>query len=83
MKKLLLAAAAVLSLSAVSVPASVTPASAQVAVGVGPGGVGVRVGEGRRGYRERYVERRRCTTVRERIEGRHGRVIVRTRRICN
>jgi hypothetical protein len=86
MKKLLLIAAAVASL-AVAVPVTTQTASAQVAVGVGPGGVGVRVGEPRRydrGYRrERYVERRRCTVVRERIEGRHGRVIVQTRRICN
>ncbi len=78
MKTLLIIAAAAASIAATM------PASAQVAVGVGPNGAAVRVGEPHRDMRrDRYVERRHCRTISERIEGRHGRVIVKTRRICD
>ena len=82
MKKLLLIAAAICSIAA-TVPVVSTPASAQVVVGAGPGGVGVRVGERHRGYyRDRYVQRPRCRTIRERIVTPRGRVIYRSTRVC-
>jgi hypothetical protein len=82
MKKFFLIAAAVASIAATA------PAAAQVAVGVGPGGASVRVGEPHRGYdrgyhRDRYAYRSHCRTERVTIEGRHGRTIVKTRRICD
>lgn len=87
MKKLLLVAAAALSMFVAIPAATTTTASAQVAVGVGPGGVGVRVGEPRRGYRERHVRERyasrpRCRVVRERIVTPRGRVIYKSVRVC-
>jgi len=81
MKKLLL-----IALAAASFAATV-PASAQVVIREGRDGASVRIG-GDRGYhrdrdyrRDRHMERR-CRTVTERREGRHGRMIVTTRRIC-
>ena len=81
MKTVLLAVAAVMI-------AATVPAAAQVAVGVGPGGAAVRIGEPHRGYdrgyhRDRYAYRSHCRTERVVIQGRHGRTIVKTRRICN
>ena len=80
MKLLLIAAAA-------ATIAATVPAAAQVAVGVGPGGAAVRVGEPHRDWRyhdrDRYAYRSHCRTERVTIEGRHGRVIVKTRRICD
>ena len=80
MKKFVLIAAFAASIAAIG------PAAAQVAVGIGPGGAGVSIGEPHRGYdrgyrRDRYVSR--CRTERVTVEGRHGRVVTRTRRICN
>ena len=81
MRNLLLIAAA-----AASIAATVVPASAQVAIGVGPNGAAVRVGEPHReGWRghDRYAYRSHCRTERFTVEGRHGRMIVKTRRICD
>ena len=75
MKKLLL-----IALAAASFAATV-PASAQVVVRECRDGASVRIG-GDRGYnRDRHMERR-CRTVTERREGRHGRMVVVTRRVC-
>jgi hypothetical protein len=72
-----------------------TPASAQFYAGAGPGGVGVEVGPFGAGVGPRYDWRDRpytdgyyaasadCRTVRERIETPSGRVIFKTRRICD
>ena len=74
MKKLLL-----IALAAASFAATV-PASAQVVIREGRDGASVRIGD--RGYhRDRHMERR-CRTVTERREGRHGRMVVVTRRVC-
>ena len=72
-----------------------TPASAQFYAGAGPGGVGVEVGPFGVGVGPRYGWDRHytdgytaygsadCRVVRERIETPSGRVIVKTRRICD
>jgi hypothetical protein len=73
-----------------------TPASAQFYAGAGPGGVGVEVGPFGAGVGPRYGWRDRpytngyyahgsadCRMVRERIETPSGRVIFKTRRICD
>jgi len=74
-----------------------TPASAQFYAGAGPGGVGVEVGPFGVGVGPRYDYWRGrpytdgyyaygsadCRVVRERIETPSGRVIFRTRRICD
>lgn len=83
MKKLVL-----LAVAAAASIAVIGPAAAQVSVGVGPHGAGVRVGEPHRGYdrgyhRDRYAYRSHCRTERVTVEGRHGRVVTKTRRICN
>jgi len=73
-----------------------TPASAQFYAGAGPGGVGVEVGPlgvgvgPRYGWRDRHVTdgyyaygSADCRVVRERIETPSGRMIIKTRRICD
>jgi len=86
MKKLLFAtvAAATLGLAA--------PASAQFFVGADPGGVGVQVGPVGAGVGPRFDRGYRhygayaygdCRTMRERIVTPSGRVIFKTRRICD
>lgn len=78
MKKFLMIAAAAATFATMSSVGFSDPASAQVVIREGRGGgVAVRVGEGRRWHRPH------CRTITERIEGRRGRVIVKTRRICN
>jgi len=90
MKTLLVATALTAALVAA------TPASAQFYAGAGPGGVGVEVGPFGVGVGPRYGWRDRhytdgyyahgsadCRVVRERIEKLSGRVIFRTRRICD
>ena len=75
---------------------SVEPASAQFYAGAGPGGVGVEVGPLGVGVGPRYGWRDRnytdgyyaygsagCRVVRERVETPSGRLIFRTRRICD
>ena len=72
-----------------------TPSFAQFYAGAGPGGVGVEVGPFRAGVGPRYGWRdphytdgyyaygsAECRVVRERIETPSGRVIIKTRRIC-
>lgn len=91
MRKLLigLTAAAALGVAA--------PASAQVYFGAGPGGVEVGVGgpryyddddRYRYGYRHRpayraYAYGDDCRVIRSRVETPSGRVIVRTRQVCD
>jgi hypothetical protein len=88
MKTLLVAATVITALVAA------TPSSAQFYAGAGPGGVGVEVGPFGAGVGPRYGWRDRtdgyyaygsaeCRVVRERIETPSGRVIVKTRRICD
>jgi hypothetical protein len=90
MKTLLFAATVITALVAA------TPSSAQFYAGAGPGGVGVEVGPFGAGVGPRYGWRDRhhtdgyyaygsadCRVVRERIETPSGRVIVKTRRICD
>jgi hypothetical protein len=90
MKTLLVATALTAALVAA------TPASAQFYVGAGPGGAGVEVGPFGVGVGPRYGWRdgpytdgyyaygsAGCRVVRERIETPSGRVIFRTRRICD
>jgi hypothetical protein len=83
MKKFLLIAAASLTLAAT------VPASAQVYFGAGPGGVGVGVGDPGYGWRHRHwrdsyaFDRDDCRVIRERIETPSGRVIYRSRHICD
>ena len=90
MKPLLVA----ITVTAASVVA--TPASAQFYAGAGPGGVGVEVGPfgvgvgPRYGWRDRHYTdgyyaygRADCRFLRERTETPSGRVIIRTRRICD
>ena len=87
MKRIFLAAAAL----AISGAAALTPANAQgVGVQVGPVGVGVGAGPySDDGYRNRYSRDRdygyasQCRVIRERIETPSGRMIVKTRRICD
>lgn len=92
MKTLLLAGAAAVTL------AMTVPASAQVGIGADPGGVGVHVGplgvgvgpdywgggyrRWHRGY-DAYNYAGDCRVMRERIVTPSGRVIFRTRRICD
>ncbi len=86
MRKLVLAAAAAVSLVAT------VPASAQVYMGADPGGAGVQVGPfgvgvgPRYGWRdygpEYYAYGADCPVVRERIVTPSGRVIHQTRRSC-
>ncbi len=63
------------------------PASAQVYFGAGPGGVGVGVGDPDYGWRHRHHWRddyaSDCRLIRERTETPSGRIIIRTRRICD
>jgi hypothetical protein len=81
MKKFLLIAAASLTLAAT------VPASAQVYFGAGPGGVGV--GDPDYGWRHHYwrdsyaYDRDDCRVIRQRIIMPSGRVIYRTRQICD
>ena len=89
MKTLLVATALTAALMA-------TPASAQFYAGADPGGVGVQVGPFGIGVGPRYGWRDRhytdgyyaygsadCRVVRERVETPSGRLIFRTRRICD
>ena len=78
-----------IAVAAATIAAATVPAAAQVAVGVGPGGASVRVGEPHRDYRDsgwrhrdRYAERSRCRTIRERIVTPRGRVIYKSTRVC-
>ncbi|MBI3704311.1 MAG: hypothetical protein HY244_10830 [Rhizobiales bacterium] len=65
------------------------PASAQVYFGAGPGGVGVGIGDPHyndwgwrhRHYRGTYASD--CRVIRERIETPSGRVIYRSRQVCD
>ncbi len=84
MKKLLLIAAASVTL------ATTVPASAQVYFGAGPGGVGVSVGDPDYGWRHRHwrhgygaFARGDCRVIRERAVTPYGRVIYRSREICD
>jgi hypothetical protein len=90
MKTLLVATALTAALAAA------TPASAQFYAGAGPGGVGVQVGPFGAGVGPSYGWRDRhytdgsyaygsagCRVVRERVETPSGRVILKTRRICD
>jgi len=69
--------------------AATVPASAQVYFGGGPGGVGVGVGDPDYGWRHRYwrdsyaFDRDDCRVIRERVVTPSGRVIYRSRHICN
>lgn len=88
MKRMFLAAAAALAIAGAS---ALTPANAQgVGVQVGPVGVGVGAGPyWDDGYHHRYWHGRDyayasdCRVIRERIETPSGRMIVKTRRICD
>jgi hypothetical protein len=81
MKKFLLIAAASLTLAAT------VPASAQVYFGAGP--VGVGVGDPDYGWRHRHwrdsyaFDRDDCRVIRERVVTPSGRVIYRSRHICD
>ena len=84
MKKFLLIVAASLML------AVTVPASAQVYFDAGPGGVGVGVGDSDFGWRHRHwrhgydaYARGDCQVIRERIVTPYGRVIYRSREICD
>jgi hypothetical protein len=90
MRKLAIAAAAAGALVAA------VPASAQVYLGADPGGAGVQVGPFGFGVGPRYDYRYRgygpdyyaygaadCRVVRERIRTPSGRMIIKTRRICD
>jgi hypothetical protein len=90
MKKFLIA------VSAAAIVMVTVPASAQFYLGADPGGVGVQVGPFEAGVGPRYMGRDRyytdgyaaygrgdCRVIRERIETPSGRVIFRTRRICD
>lgn len=76
-------------LAAAGAVAAASPALAQVRVEAGPGGVEVGVGGSRhydrdyhRGWRHGYA-RRDCRTERVEVTRPNGRVIVKTRRICD
>ena len=65
-----------------------SPASAQVYFGAGPGGVGVEIGDPDYGWRHRHYRWRDhyasdCRVIRERIVTPSGRVIYRSRQICD
>lgn len=93
MKKLLLGLTAAATLGVAA------PASAQVYFGADPGGVGVQVGpigagvgprywddgwrHRHRGYRAAYAYGEDCRVIRSRTVTPSGRVIVRTRQICD
>lgn len=90
MRRLLFAAAGAAALVAA------VPASAQVYLGADPGGAGVQVGPFGFGAGPRYDYRYRdygpgyyaygaadCRVVRERIHTPGGRMIIKTRRICD
>ena len=88
MKKLVFAAVAATTLGLAA------PASAQFFVGADPGGVGVQVGPVGAGVGPRFGDHRwqrhygayaygDCRTVRERIVTPRGRVIFKTRRVCD
>jgi len=93
MKKLLIGIAAA---GAMFVAA---PASAQVYFGADPGGVGVQVGPVGAGVGPRYMDDRRhyhgrayrdsyarggdCRTIRSKTTTPSGRVVIKTRRVCN
>lgn len=89
MRKLLIGLTAAASLGVA------VPASAQVYLGAGPGGVAVGVGGARHYDRDyRYGHRYRpgyrayaydddCRTIRSRTVTRGGRVIIKTRRVCD
>ncbi|MGE5772664.1 MAG: hypothetical protein ACM3Z4_11595 [Hyphomicrobiales bacterium] len=86
MKRMFLAAAAALAIAGAS---ALTPANAQ-GVGVQVGPVGVGAGPyWDDGYHHRYWHGRDyayasdCRVIRERIETPSGRMIVKTRRICD
>jgi hypothetical protein len=71
-------------LAAAGTLAVASPAAAQVGIYAGPGGVEVGVGSPgyhRQGYRG--YARRDCRTERVEVVRPNGRVIVKTRRICN
>jgi hypothetical protein len=94
MKKLLLIG----SVAAAALVAA-APASAQFYGGAGPDGVGVQVGPFGAGvgpgygWRDRYYDRGyttgysyspgECRVIRERVQTDSGRLIIRTRRICD
>jgi len=88
MKKLLFGAVAVASLGIAAVPAS-----AQFYAGAGPDGAGVQVGPFGAGVGPAFDHRWRgpygaygygdCRVIRERIETPSGRLIYRTRRVCD
>jgi hypothetical protein len=88
MKRILLA----MSAFAIAGAAALTPANAQgVGVEVGPFGAGVGVYDGP--YRHRYWHHRywhndyayarECRVIRERIETPSGRIIFKSRRVCD
>lgn len=90
MRKLAFVAAAAAALVAA------IPASAQVYLGADPGGAGVQVGPFGFGVGPRYDYRYRdygpdyyaygaadCRVVRERIQTPSGRMIIKTRRVCD
>ena len=86
MKRLLLAAAAAVTLIAAAVPAS-----AQFYAGIGPGGAGVQLGPVGAGVGpafdpywrgDRYGYAGDCSVIRERTLTSSGQVIYRTRRAC-
>jgi hypothetical protein len=90
MKRLLLAAAAAITLIAAAVPAS-----AQFYAGVGPGGAGVQIGPLGAGVGpaygwhdpywrgDRYAYAGDCRVIRERTLAPSGQVIYTTRRVCD
>jgi hypothetical protein len=65
------------------------PVNAQVYFGAGPGGVGIGVGDPDYGWRHRHYRNWRddyasdCRVIRERIVTPSGRVIYRSRQICD
>ena len=84
MKKFLLIAAASLTL------ATTAPASAQVYIGAGPDGASVGVGDPDYGWRHLHwrhgddaYARGDCRVIRERVVTPSGRVIHRSREICD
>ena len=84
MKRILLAVSAL----AIAGAAALTPANAQgVGVQVGPFGAGIGVGPWNGGYRHRYLDdyayAGECRLIRERIETPSGRVIFRSRQVCD
>ncbi len=71
-------------LAAAGTMIAAAPAVAQVGIYAGPGGVEVGVG-GRphhHGWRHGYA-RRDCRTIRTEVQRPNGRVVVRTKRVCD